>query len=112
MPRHNEDLAAEAQAARDDATDLPNASQHHSLKYHLLGPSLTKSGQDGVDQKKVSEIIYNASKGSRYFNNEENKDKNLTIKINRILAKKREIERVEATGGLQRDLKRADSTLR
>jgi DNA polymerase kappa len=108
MPRHNEDLAAEAQAARDDATDLPDASQHHSLKYHLLGPSLTKSGQDGVDQKKVSEIIYNASKGSRYFNNEENKDKNLTIKINRILAKKREIDRVEATGGLQRDLKRAD----
>lgn len=108
MPRHNEDLAAEAQAARDDAADLPDASQHHSLKYHLLGPSLTKSGQDGVDQKKVSEIIYNASKGSRYFNNEENKDKNLTIKINRILAKKRELERVEATGGLQRDLKRAD----
>ena len=62
MPRHNEDLAAEAQAARDDVSAAPDASQHHSLKYHLLGPSLTKSGQDGVDQKKVSEIIYKASK--------------------------------------------------
>lgn len=111
MPRHNEDLAAEAQAARDDTTAVPDASQHHSLKHHLLGPSLTKSGQDGVDQKKVSEIIYNASKGSRYFNNEENKDKSLTLKINRILAKKRELERIEAHGGLNKDLKRADECI-
>jgi DNA polymerase kappa len=92
----------------DIADARPDASQHHTLKYHLLGPSLTKSGQDGVDQKKVSEIIYNASKGSKYFNNEEVKDKQLTVKINRILAKKRELERVEAAGGLRNEMKKAD----
>jgi DNA polymerase kappa len=108
MPRHNEDLATKAQAAVENAANLPESSQHHTLKYHLLGPSLTKSGQNGVDQKKVSEIIYNASKGSRYFDNEENKDKNLTVKINRILAKKRELERIEAQGGLKNDLRKAD----
>lgn len=27
---------------------------HDTLKYHLLGPSLTKAGQDSVDQIKVS----------------------------------------------------------
>ncbi|KAI7109053.1 hypothetical protein KC316_g20360, partial [Hortaea werneckii] len=90
MPRHNADLADEAEnavaSASDSAPPPPPASQHHTLKYHLLGPSLTKSGQDGVDQQKVSEIIYNASKGSKYFNNEENKDKTLTVKIQRILA--------------------------
>ena len=26
---------------------------HETLKYHLLGPSLTKAGQDTVDQQKV-----------------------------------------------------------
>jgi DNA polymerase kappa len=26
---------------------------HDTLKYHLLGPSLTKAGQDTVDQQKV-----------------------------------------------------------
>src|ERR1700677_4491300 len=26
----------------------PEASQHHSLRHHLLGPSLTKAGQDDV----------------------------------------------------------------
>jgi DNA polymerase kappa len=108
MPRHNDDLANEAEIAVTDAVEASSSSQHHTLKYHLLGPSLTKSGQDGVDQKEVSEIIYNASKGSKYFNNEESKDKNLTVKINRILAKKRELERIEAAGGLRNELKKAD----
>ena len=27
--------------------------EHDTLKYSLLGPSLTKSGQDNVDQQKV-----------------------------------------------------------
>lgn len=96
---------------QSDEVPEPAASQHHTLKYHLLGPSLTKSGQDGVDQSKVSEIIYNASKGSKYFNNEETKDKNLTVKINRILAKKRELQRIEAQGGLKQDTKRADECI-
>ncbi|KAI4246053.1 MAG: hypothetical protein L6R42_010026, partial [Xanthoria sp. 1 TBL-2021] len=26
--------------------------EHDTLKYHLLGPSLTKAGQDAVDQQK------------------------------------------------------------
>lgn len=29
-------------------------SEDETLKYHLLGPSLTKAGQDAVDQRKVS----------------------------------------------------------
>ena len=52
----------------------------------------------------VSEIIYNASKGSKFFNNEENKDKVLTQKIERILARKKQLERVD----LAPDLRRAD----
>ncbi|KAF2140859.1 uncharacterized protein K452DRAFT_351608 [Aplosporella prunicola CBS 121167] len=75
-----------------------------SLKHHLLGPSLQKSGQDGVDQAKVAEIIYNASKGSKFFNNESQKDKNLTEKIARTLARKRQLERLD----LDHDLRRAD----
>ena len=83
---------------------LPQASQHRSLKHSLLGPSLTKAGQDAVDQKKVSEIIYEASKGSKFFNNEEAKDKNLTIKIDRILKLKAQLEKLD----LKSDLRRAD----
>jgi DNA polymerase kappa len=81
-----------------------HSEEHDTLKYHLLGPSLTKAGQDTVDQQKVSEVIYNASKGSKFFNNEEAKDKNLTEKINRILAKKRQLDKLD----LSSDLRRAD----
>lgn len=68
-----------------------------SLKYHLLGPSLTKAGQDRVDQSKVSEIIYNASKGSKFFNREEVKDQVLTHKIEELLARKRRLENQDLT---------------
>ncbi|KAI1761152.1 hypothetical protein GGR53DRAFT_522566 [Hypoxylon sp. FL1150] len=78
--------------------------QHDTLKYHLLGPSLTKAGQDSVDQSKVSEVIYNASKGSKYFNREEVKDKILTQKIEQIVEKKRRLEKVDLT----RELRAAD----
>ncbi|KAI0606399.1 dna-directed polymerase [Pyrenophora tritici-repentis] len=80
------------------------SNEHNSLKYHLLGPSLTKAGQDSVDQTKVSEIIYNASKGSKFFNNEEAKDKNLTEKISKILAKRKQLDKLDLTS----DLRRAD----
>lgn len=88
---------------RPHPTRTPS-NEHDSLKYHLLGPSLTKAGQDTVDQQKVSEIIYNASKGSKFFNNEEVKDKNLTEKITRILAKRQQLEKLDLTS----DLRRAD----
>ena len=36
--------------------DSPADAEHDTLKYHLLGPSLLKAGQDSVDQKKVENI--------------------------------------------------------
>ncbi|KAF2643284.1 DNA-directed polymeras-like protein kappa [Massarina eburnea CBS 473.64] len=77
---------------------------HDTLKYHLLGPSLTKAGQDAVDQHRVSDIIYHASRGSKFFSNEEAKDKTLTDKISHILATKLLLERRD----LRPDLRRAD----
>ena len=38
-------------------TGKAEVTEHGTLKYHLLGPSLTKAGQDSVDQQKVI-IIY------------------------------------------------------
>ena len=34
-----------------------DVNDHDTLKYSLLGPSLTKSGQDNVDQQKVKKTI-------------------------------------------------------
>ena len=101
---NDDDQAPTEEAAVAAAVGKTEITEHDTLKYHLLGPSLTKAGQDSVDQQKVSEIIYNASKGSKYFNNEESKDKNLTQKIERILARKKQLEKIDLAG----DLRRAD----
>lgn len=45
----------------------------------------------------MSEIIYNASKGSKFFNREEERDKVLTQKIERILRRKKELDRLDLT---------------
>lgn len=52
----------------------------------------------------MSEIIYNASKGSKFFNHEEARDKLLTGKIEQILARKARLERLD----LSTDTRRAD----
>ncbi|KAJ6084645.1 hypothetical protein N7486_011445 [Penicillium sp. IBT 16267x] len=88
----------------DSAQEEENSD---TLKYQLLGPSLTKAGQDAVDQRKVSEIIYEASKGSKFFNHEQDRDRNLTVKIERILKEKAHLETLD----LSHDLRRADEYL-
>lgn len=50
---------AEAKLTKEGAHDTvgvvvdTTVAEHETLKYHLLGPSLTKAGQGGVDQTKV-----------------------------------------------------------
>ncbi|PIG82966.1 DNA-directed polymerase kappa [Aspergillus arachidicola] len=89
------------------STSKEVTDEYATLKYQLLGPSLTKAGQDAVDQQKVSEIIYNASKGSKFFNHEQNRDRVLTEKIERILKEKARLENLD----LSHDLRRADQLL-
>jgi DNA polymerase kappa len=58
-----------------------------TLRKRLAGPSVAKPGQEGVDQDKINRIIYKASLGSKYFNNERKKDEQLTEKIEATLQK-------------------------
>ncbi|RPB11410.1 IMS-domain-containing protein [Morchella conica CCBAS932] len=75
----------------------PNSTEeaHKSLRHSLLGPSLLKAGQDRVNQQKVGEIIYNASKGSKFFKHEERRDEQLTKRIEGILKRKKELEALD-----------------
>lgn len=41
-------------APKDNANGNKLPDGDETLKYHLLGPSLTKAGQDSVDQQRVS----------------------------------------------------------
>ncbi|KAK0713874.1 hypothetical protein B0T26DRAFT_649853 [Lasiosphaeria miniovina] len=103
-------MASEGQQDGNSAI-APEGIAHASLKYSLLGPSLTKAGQESVDQSKACSchryFISNASKGSKYFTREEAKDKVLTAKIEQMLAKKSDIETLD----LSHDLRAADSCI-
>ena len=42
---------------KDANPDLAPTDDLDTLKYQLLGPSLTKAGQDSVDQQKVGLLV-------------------------------------------------------
>jgi DNA polymerase kappa len=41
----------------DSPSEANHVNEHETLKYSLLGPSLTKSGQDNVDQQQVCTCV-------------------------------------------------------
>jgi hypothetical protein len=64
-PRSNDIAAPERLHPKqfNMTTELPSleenlVKEHDTLKYSLLGPSLTKSGQDDVDQQKVNVLSH------------------------------------------------------
>ncbi|ODQ51250.1 DNA/RNA polymerase [Saitoella complicata NRRL Y-17804] len=78
-----------------------------SLRHRLAGPSTTKAGLDSSDQERINRIIYEASKGSKFFENEKRKDAELTAKIRRVQAKLKELEGHDLRG----EVRRADELL-
>uniref|UniRef100_A0A8H8CPL3 DNA polymerase kappa n=1 Tax=Psilocybe cubensis TaxID=181762 RepID=A0A8H8CPL3_PSICU len=65
------------------------SQETESLVKRLAGPSSGKAGL-AKDQTEINRIISDASKGSKFYENEKKKDKELTIKINRILKQRDE----------------------
>ncbi|KAI0256368.1 hypothetical protein BJV78DRAFT_1171398 [Lactifluus subvellereus] len=63
----------------------PEPSQEaSSLILRLAGPSTTKAGLS-TEQTEINRIIADASKGSKFYENEKRKDKEVTARIERIL---------------------------
>ncbi|KAI8331216.1 hypothetical protein BC941DRAFT_439331 [Chlamydoabsidia padenii] len=75
-------LTAEA-VAQQDTTIQPHSQD--TLRNRLAGPSAHKAGLDSLDRNRINQIIYEASKGSAFFINEEKKDKELTKRIDDML---------------------------
>ncbi|KAH8828279.1 hypothetical protein DL96DRAFT_1669405 [Flagelloscypha sp. PMI_526] len=66
-------------------TDAPRSSNEtDSFLKRLAGPSTGKAGL-AKDQSEINRIIAEASKGSKYYNNEKRRDQELTEKINALL---------------------------
>ncbi|KAF9793195.1 hypothetical protein BJ322DRAFT_997410 [Thelephora terrestris] len=61
-----------------------------SLVHRLAGPSTGKAGL-AKDQTEINRIIAEASKGSRFYENEKRKDKVLTERIEKLLRRRDEV---------------------
>ncbi|CAO0799636.1 unnamed protein product [Mucor circinelloides] len=71
-----------------DVKHHPEANdKNSSFKSLLAGPSTNKAGLHGVDKEKVNAVIYELSKGSKFFEREKKRDEAVTQRINAILAK-------------------------
>ncbi|KAJ1020749.1 hypothetical protein NDA16_004141 [Ustilago loliicola] len=58
-----------------------------SLRKRMAGPSSAKAGL-AKDQDEINRIIYEVSKGSKFFENERKKDAQTTERINALLARR------------------------
>ncbi|KAJ3891077.1 DNA/RNA polymerase [Lentinula edodes] len=67
-----------------DPDTAPAPSQSKSLWKRLAGPSSAKAGLT-TDQSDINRVIAEASKGSKFYENEKKKDKELTERIERLL---------------------------
>ncbi|KAK7208237.1 DNA polymerase kappa [Myxozyma melibiosi] len=85
LPRARSESAPFESRSRTNSENPGRSGGEGELHHRLLGPSLQKSGQDGVDQVAVSDIIYQASAGSKYFEHQKQKEKELTKKVEAIL---------------------------
>ncbi|KAF6760313.1 DNA polymerase kappa [Ephemerocybe angulata] len=71
--------------------DAPEPSQQtDSLLRRLAGASVTKAGL-ALDQSEINRIIAEASKGSKFYENEKRKDKDLTERIEKLLKHRDEV---------------------
>ncbi|KAI0339802.1 DNA/RNA polymerase [Trametopsis cervina] len=88
---------------KPDVASEPGPSQDSaSFLRRLAGPSIMKAGL-AKDQTEINRIIAEASKGSKFYDNEKRKDKDLTGRIERILKQRDEalrgadLDKVEAS---------------
>ncbi|KAI0665939.1 DNA/RNA polymerase [Trametes maxima] len=68
----------------------PSTPDSDSLLRRLAGPSVNKAGL-AKDQTEINLIIAEVSKGSKFYENEKRKDKDLTQRIERILKLRDEV---------------------
>lgn len=90
-----EDLFFDQDSEEEELIDLKdNVKEGHeeSFKKRLAGPSTNKAGLDKVDKDKINKIIYEASKGSAFFENEKKRDRMVTKRIDTILAKYEQVK--------------------
>ncbi|KAK3035721.1 hypothetical protein RJ639_033423, partial [Escallonia herrerae] len=81
IARHSKTLDASTEMAKSDTSGGDSSRPWQS--YHTVFTN-AKAGMEGVDKEKVQRIVYEMSKGSKFFENEERKEADMRQKIDNM----------------------------
>ena len=76
------------------------SNEVHVLPVSRIGLNIHKAGMEGLDRERINEIILNASKGSKYYENEVKKEAQVTIKITHLLSKLKQLTEAQKCSAL------------
>jgi len=83
----------------NDAHSSPSCSPSPPMS--RIGLNAHKAGMEGLDKAKINQIILEASKGSKFYENEVKKEKQVTERINHMLQEMKKITPAQKLSALK-----------
>lgn len=86
----------------------PSSSKEPPPPLSRIGLNAHKAGMEGLDKDKINDIIVEASKGSKYYQNELRKDQEIMKRLDRMLQDLRTFTAAQKAAALSRADKEAE----
>ena len=77
-----------------------SSSSNEAAPVSRIGLNFHKAGMEGLDRERINEIILNASKGSKYYENEVKKEAQVTSRITQLLSKLKQLTESQKSAAL------------
>ena len=90
----NEELSSAEEEEEDNMADQPSKLTP-SPPLSRIGVNTDKAGMEGLDKSKINQIIVEASKGSKFYNRELEREKVLSHRIKKMQNKLKQLTRSE-----------------
>ncbi|KAJ1209248.1 hypothetical protein NDU88_004626, partial [Pleurodeles waltl] len=74
-----------------ESSKNPNAAAGEEAFQFRMGLNDNKAGMEGLDKEKINKIIMEATKGSRFYENELKKDEQVNLRIEKMMQQKAQI---------------------
>ena len=77
-----------------------SSSSNETAPVSRIGLNVHKAGMEGLDKERINEIILNASKGSKYYENEVKKEAQATDRITQLLSRLKQLTESQKSSAL------------
>ena len=77
-----------------------SSSSNEAAPVSRIGLNIHKAGMEGLDRERINEIILNASRGSKYYENEVKKEAQVTSRITQLLSKLQQLTESQKSSAL------------